>query len=805
MHHRHSDKFIFYCYLGLIVWAPIPLGSNRPWAWGLLQAAVFTLGLAWQYGYMRGRHSVSQAFMKSKYAILLLAAWLAYGLFQLLPVFEEGAILSEYLGSSLSSYPYASFDALLRSAAFAAVFCLTLLLVRNESRLRLLALVIVFSGLFQALYGSLMTLSGIEYGFFYEKTFNLGLATGTFVNRNHYAAYVVLCIAVGIGLLISQLTPHTEFTTTRARIRHWVKLLLSGKTRLRVYLAIMVIAVVLTHSRMGNASLFSSMLIIGTLALLVFKQPPRSLVILLLSLLTIDIFIIGTWFGVERVVERLEQTVQLSEVTGELPDKPRLDVDLYTIDGIRSSPVLGYGGGSYQSAFPQFRQADVHNHYDHAHNDFLELLFEYGAIGGLLLLSFLLGSVAVVIRAMRRSASSLTRGLAFSVAMAICALCFHSAVDFNLYIPAYGFLMSILLAMGWITAYLPQKSSVRTPRKRHRHRASLGILILLSVPVSGLPQVSCNVDSLQIQDTLLDAGFVQRQISQLRAQLKTSKTQDPIRQRMAELTVELALAVEQAELAEKDIVSRQYAKIIAEQLPDTRWRVGNMAKNNQANALLAVATLHRRGILFPKDPKLACDYYQRASHYKLALAMFHTGLCIAEGEPELAVKWMNLAAEAGNSAAQESLGSVCMQMQEPDYPCAVSWFCAAAKQGRLRPTVLAAWIYAEKLDDPEMARPLYYLAANRGDAIAQNNYGELLENLGTPSEKSQAADWYRKSAEAGLGVGQLNLARVLLEDGNATDKSREIAIKWLNLADKQGVTQARKLREWYEAEYDPIR
>jgi len=80
---------------------------------------------------------------------------------------------------------------------------LTLLIVNTPSRLRWIALALVLSGLFQASYGSLMTLSGLEYGFFHEKIHNRGLATGTFINRNHLAGYLVMCLSVGIGLLIA--------------------------------------------------------------------------------------------------------------------------------------------------------------------------------------------------------------------------------------------------------------------------------------------------------------------------------------------------------------------------------------------------------------------------------------------------------------------------------------------------------------------------------------------------------------------------------------------------------------------------
>ena len=36
-------KVQFYCFLTLIFWVPIPLGSNRPWAWSIIEIVAFAL------------------------------------------------------------------------------------------------------------------------------------------------------------------------------------------------------------------------------------------------------------------------------------------------------------------------------------------------------------------------------------------------------------------------------------------------------------------------------------------------------------------------------------------------------------------------------------------------------------------------------------------------------------------------------------------------------------------------------------------------------------------------------------------
>src|SRR5688572_32495062 len=69
------------------------------------------------------------------------------------------------------------------------LFVLTLLLVDTAERMRTLMMVLVASGLFQALYGSFMTLSGLEYGFFIKDR------KSTRLNSSHsQISYAVFCL-----------------------------------------------------------------------------------------------------------------------------------------------------------------------------------------------------------------------------------------------------------------------------------------------------------------------------------------------------------------------------------------------------------------------------------------------------------------------------------------------------------------------------------------------------------------------------------------------------------------------------------
>jgi len=418
-----------------------------------MEVWVFGLLIWWLRLYLRGRVDLTPAFIKARPALLLLLVWLLFLLLQIvgLPAVWVEAVspgAGELFGLvglgrfTLSLDPFAASAFLLKSLAYSGVFALSLLLLRRSRRIRLMVMVLVLSGVVQAVYGGLMVLSGLEWGFLFEKEYYRGLATGTFINRNHLAGYLEMSLAAGIGLLVADLGEGGALNW-RQRLRNTVQWLLSPKMRLRIYLAVMVIGLVLTHSRMGNTAFFSSLIITGVLwSLLSRKRPKRGVLILLASLLIIDIYIVGAWFGVDKVVERLENTSAASET--------RDEVVRHGLDYLRDYPMVGSGAGSFYAVFPGYREGDVKGYYNFAHNDYLQFGVETGGFGLGLMGLVLLWSAFSALRAVATRSYPLQRGLGFTAFMGILALMIPSTVDFNLQIPAHAAMFMLILAFAWI-------------------------------------------------------------------------------------------------------------------------------------------------------------------------------------------------------------------------------------------------------------------------------------------------------------------------------------------------------------------
>jgi O-antigen ligase len=430
---KSLESYLFGYLLVMLFWLPLPLGSNRDWSAMLLCIMVAALSIIWLISFSMGKSKLSFCFKKSKYVIFLL-------------IISQAFIAYQYL-FALSIEPEATLKELFLGISFCLFFCLCLLLINSTQRVETCLYVIVLSGVFQAVYGSLMTLTGVEYTFLVPKEDYLDVATGTFVNRNSYASYLVICLSLGIGLMIAGLQPDTS--NFREFIRRLLSAILNKKIILRLSLVIMVAALVMTHSRMGNTSFFVSMGVIGTLAILLKKRSSRATLLLLTSLIIIDIAVIGTFFGVEKVINRLESTSLQSET--------RDEVDQYTLNLVEQNIILGTGAGTFHTAFPQVRQKESgKNYYDHAHNDYLQFLSERGLIGFIPLFLSVIITFGVALSALKKRNNTLMRGCAFGCLMSMLAMAIHVTVDFNLQMPANGATFMLVLALGWIARYMPR-------------------------------------------------------------------------------------------------------------------------------------------------------------------------------------------------------------------------------------------------------------------------------------------------------------------------------------------------------------
>jgi O-antigen ligase len=427
----------------------------------LLEVVVYLLLAVWVVLWALGRAELSDPARAAWPAWLVLVVW---GLLQLLhliamppawvaalsPEAARMQTMVEDLGihrtsMTISVDPDAARISLFKTIAYIGVFFLTLNLANRRSRIKTLARVLVYVAVINAIYAVLMHLTGTDEDWFGTPMTHSQQASGTYANRNHYAAFLYMSLAIGIGLLIAGLSDR-KAETWKHFVKHTIEWILSPKMLLRLALCILVIALTTTHSRMGNTAFFSSLVVAGVLGIILSRRATRNTVLLLASLVAIDLFIVGSWFGVEKLAQRIEQTTQQDVQEREEPAR-------YTIPLIKDYPVFGSGPGSFYVTFPRYRPPTVVAFFEYAHNDYAQFAAESGLLGLGLVGLFVLMTLFVALKAQWQRRDPLMRGMSFACVMGTVAILIQAWVEFNLQIPANVVLFMVLLALGWISLY----------------------------------------------------------------------------------------------------------------------------------------------------------------------------------------------------------------------------------------------------------------------------------------------------------------------------------------------------------------
>lgn len=460
--YRWMDSLIYMGFLGAFIVSPLPLGSNRGWA-SLALSAILMMLLA---GYLvieviralRGRADKSRHSFNLCALLLLFtsvwmllqatvewpAGWLALLSPATVEIYTSAfTILDPTRGANafpISLEPGKTMDRAMLTLACFAMVMLMHGLINSRRRLVQFFYVLVLSGVFQAFFGTMMVLTGVEYLFFVPKESYIGNATGTFVNRNHLAGYLEMTLPIGIGLLFgSRKAAYEVRRNWRGVLAYVLQMLLSPIAILRCLLIVMVIGLLMTHSRMGNASFFNALLITSAIAIFSARQFRRpGFIAVIFSIIAVDILLLGSLFDLEHIVNRIESTG--------LDHETRDEVVQSVLQMIPDFWIAGTGAGTFAYVFPKYSQF-TGLFYDFAHNDYLQIFVELGLIGCISLAVLVISGLLNAWSLLRRTDSGLLSGIGFASLMGTISLLIHSSVDFNLQVPANILLFVMLLAL----------------------------------------------------------------------------------------------------------------------------------------------------------------------------------------------------------------------------------------------------------------------------------------------------------------------------------------------------------------------
>jgi tetratricopeptide (TPR) repeat protein/O-antigen ligase len=455
----------------LLLWVPLGLGGNRPVPLAITQLLTLAGLVAWVLRMILARRLEwrrTSLDLPLALLIALVLVQLAIGNrplaeWALAPPPPDARLPVEFPRGPFILGTVSTADtgrSLLLFLTYAAVYVLVVNLRRTRRQLdRLVRTLLVLGGLV-AFLGLLDYLTAEAWLLRWRDHPFSRRVSGTFINPDHFAAWLGMLVCLGIGYLLAR--------SPAFRADHRLRDLWGsrdGREELvRRYLpvvavGVMALSLVFTLSRGGIVSL-----LVALAALLVLQgtrgRARRSLV--LVGCLLAVTFGYAAWIGLGPLLARLEHGGYAG----------RLVQSLTTLPMVGSFPLLGVGLGAYRHIYFRYQPPELSPgtvYFEFAHNDLLELAVETGLVGAAIFLfavwrvgtdllgAHLLGGGRCPVRAgedeAARRRESFSLGLGLGALAGVLTLLVHSAFDFAARIPANGVLAATCLGIATVALH----------------------------------------------------------------------------------------------------------------------------------------------------------------------------------------------------------------------------------------------------------------------------------------------------------------------------------------------------------------
>jgi tetratricopeptide (TPR) repeat protein len=566
------------------------------------------------------------------------------------PDLSPGSIAGESAANqwSISLDPSATRHQVIKLVAVLALFGLVRNGVASPASFRRFAIVATVNGAFLAGFALLQKFTApphVVYWVFETQ----GSVFGPFVCRNHFPFYVNICLGLGLGLLFGSRVcrdPGRSWSRIASRVGQDPAVLW-----LIVSLVLMLVATVQSLSRGGVVSILGALL--GCSGFAARGKPLAGAVWVVVIVLGLGLAVMS-WLGMETIEQRLD-TVWFGDALA----KGRGPLWERTFPLAKRFPVWGTGYGTFDFIEPSCRRtgdaADIS--YEHAHNEYLEVLIEGGLCQFLLALTatglvFLYG-----IRAYRKYLGRALAGWIFGGLFGFTTVVFHAFGDYGLHVPSIVVLTTVLAAHLVALGTRPA-SPVRTWRVLPAVVACL--VVAVALPLDGgyreraerfrlaalraerrLPpggrdlqieylQAATNLrpDDPILRITLADARYREYQTRKENLRVREGAVLTGLW--MARLTAPLGLPQSAAVVAHEQWVAEQFQKVDIEYL---RPALRDYLLARRENPLLPSSHLRLAGCReYLIHPDTAANYLERCC----LLAPADAGLWYLAGRQQLA-------------------------------------------------------------------------------------------------------------------------------------------------------------------------
>ncbi len=439
---RFAERAIFAGLLMLLAIAPLPFGSDRPWAWSFVAMVVGALLLAWGVfaAFSRDHQPASiRPILPAVVLFLLVVAWAAAQTASLVPASwrhelwaETESVLGTALAAPVSLDPHQTWTAVMRLLAYGGIFLLTFQLCMSANRSERLVRMLIVMTLAYAGYGLLVEAADLKTVLWYAKA-DPGNLSSTFLYRNAFATYAALGLLCALAMLFrpsmrrGDLDAGWRFATRAVGdyffARRWTMMLACS---------ILFVAILMTRSRAGLG-----VTVIGAcifLAIMAWTRRRRRYVFASIAVIGIASAAMLAMGGGGTMSRMGLATAAAAE---------RIEVYGRTIDAIAQSPMTGVGYGTFANVFAMHRGDGLRSPFLRAHNTYLENALELGIPATAALILAILWIVIICFSAVARHRRAAIVPCLGVSATALVGL--HATVDYSLQIPAVAMIYAAIL------------------------------------------------------------------------------------------------------------------------------------------------------------------------------------------------------------------------------------------------------------------------------------------------------------------------------------------------------------------------
>lgn len=268
-----------------------------------------------------------------------------------------------------------------------------------------------------------------------------GTPFGPFVNRNHYAGWMLMALPLTLGLFCAGVARGMRGVKPELRERLlWLASADASKIVMQALAAsVMLLALVLTFSRSGFIAASLTILVTG-LAFLRSSAPPMRKVIVAGFLVVMTTGVIG-WVGPDAIGRRFTQGD-----TSELGARPGAWADAWSV--AKRFPLAGTGINTYGTSMLLYQSNYTDKHFSSAHNDYLQVAAEGGLLVAVPVLIALGVLVALIRRRLREDRGSSYYWLRAGAVVSLVAIGLQEVVDFSLQMPGNAAMFAVICAIA---------------------------------------------------------------------------------------------------------------------------------------------------------------------------------------------------------------------------------------------------------------------------------------------------------------------------------------------------------------------